>query len=184
MPFSDLMPIKKKFEYLSFHESNQLKVYLPKPNEGEGAAWYVASRHLLKSIRGRIPDLQGTLGLISWSGSTIAYTCTLSNSSELSHRILDIFILRISPSCSTVKLDGHPPFSYQNRSPCRKLWNCLPMMHARVGPTSDPEDRFFTNYFLDQSKCQSICHTNSGYEYAFMPGQIGFYFHSNRGIEK
>jgi len=73
--------------------------------------------------------LQGTLGLISWSGRTMAYTWMLSLLSEQSQRTRDSLVFRISASCSRVKLLGQPPFSYQNRLPSRKLWNCLPQMN-------------------------------------------------------
>ena len=60
-----------------------------------------------------------------------------------------------NPTCSWVKEDGQPPPSYQNLSPYLeeaefqrtvslighnylKLWNCLPMMQAKVGPTMEP----------------------------------------------
>ena len=51
--------------------------FLPKPlwKLWEGAEWKEASLQRLRSILGRTPDLQGTRGLISWSGNTIAYTC-------------------------------------------------------------------------------------------------------------
>ena len=51
--------------------------FFPKPlwKLWEGAEWKEASLHRLRSILGRTPDLQGTRGLISWSGNTIAYTC-------------------------------------------------------------------------------------------------------------
>merc|ERR1719189_2047974 len=117
-----------------------LLTYFPNPlkNVEEGALWKEASLHLFRSILGRTPDLHGTLGLISWSGSTMAYTCTVSKSSLLSQRTLESFTLLISASCSRVKDDGQPPFSYQNLSPCLKLWNCFPMRQARVGPTMLP----------------------------------------------
>ncbi len=44
-------------------------------------------------------------------------TCMVSMSSELSHTILESLTFLISSSCSTVKELGHPPFSYQKRSP-------------------------------------------------------------------
>ena len=52
--------------------------FFPKPlwKLWEGAEWKEASLHRLRAILGRTPDLQGTRGLISWSGNTIAYTCT------------------------------------------------------------------------------------------------------------
>ena len=65
-------------------------------------------------------------------------TCTVSKSSLLSQRTLDSLTRLISASCSRVKDEGQPPFSYQNLSPCLKLWNCLPMRQARVGPTILP----------------------------------------------
>ena len=54
--------------------------FFPKPlwKLWEGAEWKEASLHRLRSILGRTPDLQGTRGLISWSGNTIAYTCNVS----------------------------------------------------------------------------------------------------------
>ncbi len=39
-----------------------------------GDEWKDASLHLLKSIPLRTPLLQGTRGLMSWSGRTMAYT--------------------------------------------------------------------------------------------------------------
>ena len=65
-----------------------------------------------------------------------------SMSSLLSHNTRDILILRISANCSRVKLLGHPPFSYQNRSPLRNKLNCLPKMQAKVGPTMEPGKGF------------------------------------------
>merc|ERR1719189_887508 len=117
-----------------------LLTYFPNPlkNVEEGALWKEASLHLFRSILGRTPDLHGTLGLISWSGSTMAYTWTVSKSSLLSQRTLDSLTLLISASCSRVKDEGQPPFSYQNLSPNLKLWNCLPIRQAKVGPTILP----------------------------------------------
>merc|ERR1711970_955368 len=57
---------------------------------------------------------------------------------ELSQRTRDNLTLLISANCSRVKEDGQPPFSYQNLSPYLKLWNCLPTMQAKVGPTMEP----------------------------------------------
>ena len=98
--------------------------FFPKPlwKLCEGAEWKEASLHRLRSILGRTPDLQGTRGLISWSGNTIAYTCNVfertlcdlmfsmshimiinrmrtwmfSMSSELSQRMDESFTLLIS----------------------------------------------------------------------------------------
>lgn len=68
----------------------------------------------------------------------VRLTCTVSKSSLLSQRTLDSLTRLISANCSRVKDEGQPPFSYQNLSPCLKLWNCLPMRQARVGPTILP----------------------------------------------
>ena len=81
------------------------------------------SFHLVRSMRGRRPDLQGTRGLMLWSGRTMAYTWMDSSSSELSQRMRDSLARRSSVSCSGVKVDGQPEFSYQKRSPTRRLWN-------------------------------------------------------------
>ena len=67
-----------------------------------------------------------------------AVTWTVSRSSLLSHRTRDSLTRLISASCSRVKEEGQPPFSYQNLSPWRKLWNCLPIRQAKVGPTMLP----------------------------------------------
>ena len=70
--------------------------FFPKPlwKLCEGAEWKEASLHRLRSILGRTPDLQGTRGLISWSGNTIAYTCNVfveMMANELASGILDVF---------------------------------------------------------------------------------------------
>ena len=70
--------------------------FFPKPlwKLWEGAEWKEASLHRLRSILGRTPDLHGTRGLISWSGSTIAYTCNVfveMMANELASGILDVF---------------------------------------------------------------------------------------------
>ena len=109
------------------------------PNPGPGAAWKDASRHLVRSMRGSSCDLQLTRGLISWSGSTIACTWIVSMSSALSQKIRESRTFRISASCSRVKEDGQPEFSYQKRSPARKWLNWRPIMQAKVGPTIAPK---------------------------------------------
>ena len=54
--------------------------------------------HLVRSILGRRLELQGTLGLISWSGRTMAYTWMSSILSELSQITRESFTLLISSS--------------------------------------------------------------------------------------
>ena len=54
--------------------------------------------HLVRSILGRRLELQGTLGLISWSGRTMAYTWMSSILSELSQITRESFTFLISSS--------------------------------------------------------------------------------------
>ena len=54
--------------------------------------------NLVRSILGRRLELQGTLGLISWSGRTMAYTWMSSILSELSQITRESFTLLISSS--------------------------------------------------------------------------------------
>lgn len=45
---------------------------------------------------------------------------------------------RMDCNCAGVNDDSKSPFSYQNRSPFRKLLNCCAIMQANTGPTSPP----------------------------------------------
>ena len=59
---------------------------------------YIYPWNLVRSILGRRLELQGTRGLISWSGSTMAYTWMSSILSELSQITRESFTLLISSS--------------------------------------------------------------------------------------
>ena len=70
---------REQFPYMKPAEKKLLPELVLKAEVG------LSSIHLVKSILGRMPELQGTRGLILWSGSTKARICTVSSRSVLSH---------------------------------------------------------------------------------------------------
>ena len=90
----------------------------------------------------------------------------LSMSSELSQMTRDSRTFLSSVSCSMVKEDGHPLFSYQKRSPNRKLRNWRPMMQAKVGPTMAPAGRVYIGIPTIANRMEKSCGAHCCYEKA------------------